>query len=832
MCKSSSLRFMLPVWTAGVLLAAGPPAQGQEALRIGESYALHVDSTGGSDVEVLSTASGRVYEFTHPSATYLSVHFKKFHLAAGDSLIVSDAKGGQAYVLESKGKMNAGRFWSQHIKGDTIVLELVSTSRRSSAGFVIDEYAAGFDNFGPAIERICGSNDFENAVCRSGTTEYDKGRAVARLLIQGMYLCTGWLASADSHFITNEHCITSSSQALNTDYEFMAETPNCGSGNCQLCYGGTVYSGSAFIQDSPALDYALVQLSGNPASTYGYLQIDDRTATVGEVIYMPAHPAGRAKEFGFDCNPNSPYASGRCRVTSTSEPGCSSGSYNDVGYWIDTEGGSSGSPVLAASSHKVIALHHCHNYCNQGGWENRGVPIDLICAEVCGIIGGGGGCQNNGDCDDGDACTTDVCSGGSCSNTPIDCDDGDACTSDSCSGGSCINDPLPACCGNGTCDGGEDSCNCPADCGSPPGNETNCTDGVDEDCDGATDCADGDCSGDPACAGGPGGEGFILSKNADFSTDDRTFTRGETLYMKMWSDVVDFNDLRRSRWELQDPPGDRVREPLTNHFDGNYTASFALSGLPSAETEWTWEGELRDNADNRYRPSVTITVLASAGCSVNADCDDGDACTTDVCSGGTCSNTPIDCDDGDPCTSDTCSGGACVNDPLPSCCGDGTCDAGEDSCNCPADCGNPPGSETNCSDGIDEDCDGATDCADADCSGDPACAGGPGGEGFILSKNADFSTDDRTFTRGDTLYMKMWSDVVDFNDLVRQRWELKDSNKNRVRQNFTNHFDGTYTASFGLSGLPSSATSWTWKGEVKDGADNRYKPSVSITVQP
>jgi hypothetical protein len=54
-------------------------------------------------------------------------------------------------------------------------------------------------------------------------------------------------------------------------------------------------------------------------------------------------------------------------------------------------------------------------------------------------------------------------------------------------------------------------------------------------------------------------------------------------------------------------------------------------------------------------------------------------------------------------------------------CGDGTCDANEDSCNCSDDCGAPPTTETNCSDGIDEDCDGNTDCDDIDCDGDPAC---------------------------------------------------------------------------------------------------------------
>jgi sialate O-acetylesterase len=54
-------------------------------------------------------------------------------------------------------------------------------------------------------------------------------------------------------------------------------------------------------------------------------------------------------------------------------------------------------------------------------------------------------------------------------------------------------------------------------------------------------------------------------------------------------------------------------------------------------------------------------------------------------------------------------------------CGDGNCDPGEDQCNCASDCGAPPATETNCSDGIDEDCDDDTDCDDVDCLDDPAC---------------------------------------------------------------------------------------------------------------
>jgi len=106
----------------------------------------------------------------------------------------------------------------------------------------------------------------------------------------------------------------------------------------------------------------------------------------------------------------------------------------------------------------------------------------------------------------------------------------------------------------------------------------------------------------------------------------------------------------------------------------------------------------------------------------------------------------------------------------------------------------------------------------------------PSGEGFILSRNPDFSTDDRSFTTSETLYMKIWSDRVDFTNMRKELWELKDANKQRVRQNLTNNGDGTWTASFALSGLPSNATTWTWKGQVEDQSRTKYQPTTTITV--
>jgi hypothetical protein len=53
-------------------------------------------------------------------------------------------------------------------------------------------------------------------------------------------------------------------------------------------------------------------------------------------------------------------------------------------------------------------------------------------------------------------------------------------------------------CDDANCDFGEDQCNCPEDCGTPPRTELICNDGIDEDCDGLMDCYDDDCGTPPS----------------------------------------------------------------------------------------------------------------------------------------------------------------------------------------------------------------------------------------------------------------------------------------------------------------------------------------------
>jgi len=108
-------------------------------------------------------------------------------------------------------------------------------------------------------------------------------------------------------------------------------------------------------------------------------------------------------------------------------------------------------------------------------------------------------------------------------------------------------------------------------------------------------------------------------------------------------------------------------------------------------------------------------------------CGDGDGVNPLPCSDATCSSGGWQCTDVPVEPSTFCCGdGLCEGDEdsfscevdcgPPPFCGDGTCDPGEDSCSCAGDCGAPPATETQCADGVDNDCDGFTDGADDDCS--------------------------------------------------------------------------------------------------------------------
>ncbi|MEN8164838.1 MAG: serine protease, partial [Acidobacteriota bacterium] len=319
-------------------------------------------------------------------------------------------------------------FFATHIKGDTAVVELFTTGESGGWGYDIDKFGRGYSDeeirwfwsmgmgeemnlARPAedTESLCGTDDTDEAKCYQDAEPevYESARAVVRLLLNGSAHCTGWLVGSAGHVMTNEHCIGSQSQLGSIDFEFMAEGPDCAT-NCAsslACPGTIEASGGTLVAVDAALDYSLVLpdtatgTGTDLAATYGYMKLRQGGAVLDERVYHPQHPAGWGKRIAvFSTYPADVTMGGYCYASSLDEPPCSGGP-GDIGYWTDTQGGSSGSPVLAYSDHKVVALHHCRgsNYCTSGNPDtddrNRGVPIDAVIASLGPLVPPGALCD-------------------------------------------------------------------------------------------------------------------------------------------------------------------------------------------------------------------------------------------------------------------------------------------------------------------------------------------------------------------------------------------------------------------------------------------------------
>lgn len=348
------------------------------------------------------TEKGVVWEktFHWNNAGYIAIHFSNFDLAKGDIVEIVSPDGAFRHVYEEKGKKvkrfkpgkkeredkQISTFWATHIPGDTAIVRLVSNNKKNAHGFVIDKWVHGYERgyIDAAVsadsedsisrpEANCSADDREWAKCYDGTDMYDKSRAVCRLLINGNIACTGWLFGSEGHVMTNEHCIETQSEADNTDFEFMAEGANCSS-DCSswlACPGTVEASSGTLVRVNYDYDYALVLLPTNVSGTYGYLQMRDTVPTVGERIYVPQHANAWGKQLAVNSDADGTYAV----VYAVDRAPCHGVGF-DIGYYADTEGGSSGAPVIGYTDNLVLALHHC------GTCPNRGVPVTSIITDL------------------------------------------------------------------------------------------------------------------------------------------------------------------------------------------------------------------------------------------------------------------------------------------------------------------------------------------------------------------------------------------------------------------------------------------------------------------
>ena len=348
-----------------------------EPMQVGEHVDYRVETAHPYWVSV-GEKTTTTYVIQQEGATYVALHFERFELAPGDYVIVRSPDGSREWRYEGFGKPGVARgegFWSIHVAGERIIVDLVAENG-GAYGFSIDKVARGFAPIYDT-EAICGADDSDWAQCytASEAAAYEEGRGVARLLINGSGLCTGWLVGSEGHLMTNNHCISTQNAAGNTNYEFMAEGM-CGENCPQLqCDGTIVTTSGTLIQTSGTLDYTLIQLDVNPTATYGYLQLNEAGATIGDRLYIPQHPGGQGKRIAlFSTDSHDP--DGWPIVDNR----FFSGARELATYFADTSGGSSGSPVVGYDDNCVIVLHSGTFGCS--GLGNTGTTIDQIIGDL------------------------------------------------------------------------------------------------------------------------------------------------------------------------------------------------------------------------------------------------------------------------------------------------------------------------------------------------------------------------------------------------------------------------------------------------------------------
>jgi hypothetical protein len=262
------------------------------------------------------------------------------------------------------------------------------------------------------------------------------------------------------------------------------------------------------------------------------------------------------------------------------------------------------------------------------------------------------------------------------------CNDGNICSMDACVAGTCVNTDIEGCVACAT----DGDCNDGNSCTTDSCSEGTC---AAEAIPGCVPCTtDGDCNDENACTADTCTEGTCSNLQIDFCTPCDTD-----------DDCGDGNSCTV----------DACEEGVCGHqgIDGC---------IPCATGNDCNDGNTcTDDVCNAQSVCEFSPVEGCIPCETDGDCADDDACTSDRCSTeGSCVVTTIpgcvpcdvddDCVDDEVCTTDLCLAGACVNRTDPDC----------------SEC--TPTAEV-CGDGIDNDCDEATDCDDENCSEAPVCDG-------------------------------------------------------------------------------------------------------------
>ncbi len=368
---------LLPAFVLFLAVALPLAAQQIPAPVVGEATPYGLEPHLG-DAVLEGTSLIWRHEIFIPEGSFLKPHFAHFDLRPGDALIMRSHAGRIIEELTGSGPKGAGTFWGLSAFGNRFSLELVMARSYDVAPFKIDKIIVGNEDIlgsgvaGP--ESICGPGDFEDVICYDNDPEkWATVFASVGVMSVGGNATTSLFCSGSNlignNVLTNSHCVSSQGACTNTEFVFKYYRTGCNDGSPATADWESFRCDQLLIAQifntcevgSTNQDFSLFSVIGDPAATYGAVEPDPIALTDGEAIYIVQHPAGRPHE-----------------VTHGSGANVDADGFN-LRYYdtLDTEGGSSGSPIYRESDNKLVGLHHCGG-CSSPGVGNRGMMMSEI----------------------------------------------------------------------------------------------------------------------------------------------------------------------------------------------------------------------------------------------------------------------------------------------------------------------------------------------------------------------------------------------------------------------------------------------------------------------
>lgn len=374
---------------ASTVALAGKPLPEADKLAVGSPMSVSIVP------EVAAEGLTRwSHEFRYDDASFVKAHIRNLNLRPGDALVLRSESGKVVERLTGRGPKDRGTFWTLSAFGSRLHMRLEVTSGHAypEPPFTIDKVITGYPGMFESgvsdnnlmtpgdnqVASVCTPPDFEDVACYDDDAgKWANVQASVGVMDAGnggpSVWCSGSNISPTNALLTNYHCIASQAQCDSSEFVFKYYRTGCNDGSPPTA-DWVSFRCDEVLASSPdgpcdatlsQLDYMLTSVIGDPASQFGHVEPDPTPLASGEDIYIIQHPSGRPHEITHG-------GAGDVEVD-----GPVLRYYNT----LDTEGGSSGSPIFRESDDRLVGLHHCGG-CSSAGVGNRGMLMSDIYPEI------------------------------------------------------------------------------------------------------------------------------------------------------------------------------------------------------------------------------------------------------------------------------------------------------------------------------------------------------------------------------------------------------------------------------------------------------------------